>query len=125
MARTASYGDDGVLTNGRKVGEEDVDTLEAVKEHIDDGEDGQEREEIMDTVAPAAGRKDSEATAVPSDSNDGEDEKRKQTVHEERKASKAVGGDDYFSKKEASNGLSKKGGPEVQDMAMANGVATA
>ena len=129
MARKATYGDDGVLTNGRKVDEEDVDTLEAVKEHIDDDEDGQESEEIMDTVAPAAGRKDSEATAVPSDTNDGEDEKRKQTAHEERKASKAIGADDYFSKpaelrvKDASNDLSKKGGPEVHDMA--NGVATA
>jgi hypothetical protein len=85
----------------------------------------------MDTVAPAPGRKDSEATAVPSDTNDGEDEKRKQTAHEERKASKAVGGDDYFSKpaelhvKDAPNELGKKGGPEVHDMAMANGVATA
>ena len=121
------------MTNGRKVGEEDVDTLEAVKEHIDDDDDddGREREEIMDTVAPAAGRKDSEATAVPSDTNDGEDEKRKQTAHEERKASEAVGGDDYFSKpaelrvKDTPNDLSKKGGPEVHDMAMANGVATA
>jgi hypothetical protein len=130
MARTATCGDDGVLTNGRKVGEEDVGTLELVKDKIDD-EDGQEREEIMDAVAPPGGRKDSEATAVPSDSTDGEDEKRKQTAHKDRKASKATGSEDYFSKlsepraKDSSNDLSKKGGPEVHDMVMANGVATA
>jgi hypothetical protein len=123
MARKASYGDKGVLTNGRKVGEENVETLEAVKDHMKDG-DGEAREELADAVAPAAGaRKDSEATAVPSDTTDGEDEKRKQTAHEDRKTSKAVAGDDYFGKN-ASNGLSKKGRPEVQDIAMANGVAT-
>jgi hypothetical protein len=130
MARTASYGDKDVLTNGRRVGEEDLDTIEAVKDNIDDV-DGEERQELMEAVAPAAGRKDSEATAVPSDSNDGEDEKRKQTAHEERKVGEAVGGDDYFSKpaesrvKDVGHDLSKKGGPEVQDMAMSNGMATA
>jgi UDP:flavonoid glycosyltransferase YjiC (YdhE family) len=130
MARTASYGDKDVLTNGRRVGEEDLDTIEAVKDNIDDV-DGEERQELMEAVAPAAGRKDSEATAVPSDTNDGEDEKRKQTAHEERKAGEAVGGDDYFSKpaesrvKDVGDDLGKKGGPEVQDMAMTNGMATA
>jgi hypothetical protein len=146
MARTATYGDKGVLTNGRTVGELDEETIEAVKEDVDNVDaGGRERQEAMDVVAPAAGdptsagagRKDSEATAVPSDSNDG---------GEERKAGNGVGKDaavahaaangssgDYFSNqategkpKLAGRELSKmQVGPERLDMAVPNGVASA
>jgi hypothetical protein len=80
----------------------------------------------VDAVAPTAGgRKDSEATAVPSDSNDDtEHEKRKQNAHEGRKASKAVGSEDYFSKPTESK-MKAIGEPERLDMAMPNGIATA
>ena len=143
MARTATYGDKGVLTNGRTVGELDEETIEAVKEDVDNVDaGGRERQEAMDVVAPAAGdptsagagRKDSEATAVPSDSNDG---------GEDRKAGNGVGNgkdaaapaadtdssEDYFSNhatadkpKLAGRELSKmQVGPERLDMAAPNG----
>lgn len=149
MARTATYGDQGVLTNGRKVGETDEETLETVIEDMDDVDTGgKERQEVMDEVAPApdggmlagagaGSRKDSEATAVPSDSaEDGEDEKRKQeqVAQGEREASKVTGAEDYFSKPTdatkdrvqfADKDVLAQGGPERLDMAAPNGVATA
>jgi len=121
MQRTATYGDQGVLTNGRKVGELDEGTIEEVKEDVDAVDaGGAERQEAMDVVAPAAGeadageaanaglegRKDSEATAVPSDSNDGgedrKDRKDRKTVAPAAVAATAAdasdnSSEDYFS----------------------------
>ena len=52
MARTATYGDKGVLTNGRTVGELDEETIEAVKEDVDNVDaGGRERQEAMDRMA--------------------------------------------------------------------------
>jgi hypothetical protein len=148
MARTATYGDKGVLTNGRTVGELDEETIEAVKEDVDNVDaGGRERQEAMDVVAPAAGdptsagagRKDSEATAVPSDSNDGGDERKAGNGVGNGKdaAAPAAAADgssgDYFSShategkpKLAGRELSKmQVGPERLDMAVSNAVASA
>jgi UDP:flavonoid glycosyltransferase YjiC (YdhE family) len=150
MARTATYGDKGVLTNGRKVGELDEETIEAVKEDVDNVDaGGRQRQEAMDVVAPAAGdptsagvggagRKDSEATAVPSDSNDGGEERKERNGNAGggNEAARPVADDpseDYFGNhdttdkpKLAGRELSKmQVGPERVDMAAPNGVASA
>jgi len=157
MARTATYGDKGVLTNGRTVGELDEGTIEAVKKDVDAVDaGGRERQEAMDVVAPAAGedvtsagagtgRKDSEATAVPSDSNDGGEERKAGNDGSGKSDAPPAAADadadadsseDYFSKhatadkpKLAGRELSKmQVGPERLDMAAApngGGVASA
>lgn len=162
MARNATYGDKGVLTNGRTVGDLDEGTIEAVKGDVEDEEaGGRERSEAMDVVAPAAGdggdaatdsaavagRKDSEATAVPSDSNDGgsgDDDRKDRKAgdgNNNGKGKEAAVNDsseDYFGKSAAAATASDKPklagrelskmqvGPERLDMAAApNGVAAA
>ncbi|KAL1590301.1 hypothetical protein WHR41_01219 [Cladosporium halotolerans] len=127
MARVQSGDDARVLTNGRRVSEVREGTLEAVKE-AEDGEGEARGERVLGHEA----RRDSEETAVPSDSNDADDERRKRHAHEERKASKAGKTEDYFSHAGQARGkmaddeaFKKVGAPERLDMAMSNGVATA
>ncbi|KAM0722532.1 hypothetical protein Q7P37_001973 [Cladosporium fusiforme] len=133
MARTQTYGDGNTLTNGRTVDEAHDGTLEDLAEGNDDAAAATEGHDAITAAdsAPLADRKDSEATAVPSDSTDGEDEKRKKTANAERRASKAVAPkeEDYFNKTAEPHvkiaGNMGEGQPERLDMAMPNGVATA